>query len=268
MRNWKGSSDAVAAIPGAVDLYFLDGKSAMNDAKQYLYCLNVWIQDLLLVRFGGSGLSGTAHLETMRCAFESLHIGTGYHISLSPSQLLRAYALPSAMYAVAVFGRTDQVPKLWALLGWSLDLALNVSLTLAIAYRLWSAHQEIAATLAHKSGSKAAMYTVVESGAIFAIATLVLEVRGNLGALIGINTVIQLATITPLLIIVRVGLGLSDATTYGSTEISKLRAAVRPIQVDVSRSTEGDHGYPSTALSTYESNRKPYSSLEDGHEDL
>ena len=60
---------------------------------------------------------------------------------------------------------------------WALDLIVNVSVTLTIAGRLWWMGQNIASfRINHSSGNpySYSIYVIVESGAIFASATIVM----------------------------------------------------------------------------------------------
>jgi len=101
---------------------------------------------------------------------------------------------------------------------WSLDLAINVSVTVAIAGRLCYMGKKVSCMSATRRASAsitqnaylAAVFTVAESGGIFAAFTLLMLVLFSLRSplsLCFINIAVQLAALTPLLIIVRVGLG-------------------------------------------------------------
>lgn len=61
-----------------------------------------------------------------------------------------------------------------ALTGWGLNIVLYVGLICAIAYRLRRANSTVGRTHSNSGLYDAALYTIVESGAVFATATAVL----------------------------------------------------------------------------------------------
>ncbi|GAW06653.1 protein [Lentinula edodes] len=105
-----------------------------------------------------------------------------------------------------------------AIANWTLDLAVNIGVTLCIAYRLWSAGRalENLGMKRNKHPYMGVIFTIVESGGIFATATLItvsLYLSGNVASVAAIDSVVQLATITPLLIVVRVGFVQGEMTS-------------------------------------------------------
>ncbi|KAI3621019.1 hypothetical protein WG66_013368 [Moniliophthora roreri] len=111
----------------------------------------------------------------------------------------------------------------WAVLVFSLSLCTNVIVTCLIAWRIWWVGRAIAQTLDREHGRKysQALAIIIESGAISSIATLIVLVAfvsGTKAVDIARDPLIQITGIAPTLIIVRVGLGLSeDGTSYYST---------------------------------------------------
>ena len=71
----------------------------------------------------------------------------------------------------------DSIVSRLGLTGWALDISLNVSLTVAIAVRLWWIGHAIASFIADrptKNRYLATVYVIVESGGLFAGATIIM----------------------------------------------------------------------------------------------
>lgn len=133
---------------------------------------------------------------------EAAHMGMSKCIATcSGAQVSRTTG--SAFAATALFSKTDNntsTPtfKHFGPVGWSLDLAVNISVTAAIAGRLLYMDRQTQG-LGKRSRYTSSVFTIVESGAIFAavtIAMLVLYVRGSVLALNGIDISTQLAVRT------------------------------------------------------------------------
>ncbi|KAF8550974.1 hypothetical protein OG21DRAFT_337711 [Imleria badia] len=90
---------------------------------------------------------------------------------------------------------------------WAFGFILNVSVTLAIAGRLWWMGRRIGSLTSTSTGFVSSIYVVVESGALSAVAnTVVLALYANPAALTGLDIASQLVTLAPLSIVVQVGL--------------------------------------------------------------
>ncbi|KAF8557712.1 hypothetical protein OG21DRAFT_1504964 [Imleria badia] len=93
---------------------------------------------------------------------------------------------------------------------WVLDLLLNASVTGGIALRLWWMGRKTAALTGNRTNQYAyTIYLMIESGAIFMatnILVFVLYISNSPAALPMLDVASQIATLTPLLIIVQVGL--------------------------------------------------------------
>ncbi|OJA21089.1 hypothetical protein AZE42_07726 [Rhizopogon vesiculosus] len=102
------------------------------------------------------------------------------------------------------------------------DLAITVAVTSGIVYRLWRAGRIVSDLTGRHNTYKAAIYTVMESGALYTSSIIVLStlvMSGNLSGIVALNVGIQIATLAPLLLIARIGLGL----THGEdTEVETL----------------------------------------------
>ncbi|KAK7036656.1 hypothetical protein VNI00_011589 [Paramarasmius palmivorus] len=111
----------------------------------------------------------------------------------------------------------------WGIAGFTLSLLHNLVVTGLIAGRIWWCGSRMSATLGRKHARKydRAMAIIVESGAIYSFCVFVVLVtyatKTN-GVYIALNAVAQIMGLNPILIIVRVGLGLTPHdTTYQTT---------------------------------------------------
>ncbi len=91
----------------------------------------------------------------------------------------------------------DKVLRDWALVNWTLDLAVNIGCTALISIRLWWVGHR-ARRITKQGGNKyfGVILTMVESGTIFALATLVtvgLYLSGSFATFAAVDSVIQLA---------------------------------------------------------------------------
>uniref|UniRef100_A0A0W0FJE8 Uncharacterized protein n=1 Tax=Moniliophthora roreri TaxID=221103 RepID=A0A0W0FJE8_MONRR len=111
----------------------------------------------------------------------------------------------------------------WGIALFALSLLLNLVVTSAIAGRMWWCGNRMAATLGQKHGRKysQAMVIIVESGAIYSVCVFIVLItyatKTN-GVYIAYDALAQIMGMNPILIIVRVGLGLTaHDTTYQLT---------------------------------------------------
>ncbi|KAH9846558.1 hypothetical protein C2E23DRAFT_572764 [Lenzites betulinus] len=205
------TNDAIFTAPGLWDLSY-----AITDhleiAHSMLYSTCVFAQDLLLIWrlymvYGKSWQIAIGPLIVecvhMACAF----VATGL----------------TARPGFSAFSTTIQH---WGLASWSLDIAMNTTVTLAIAGRLWYMGRRNGAN-AGRFTYRGSMYTILESGGIFAGATIVcfgMDVSGSIAGVAGLWSLTQLASITPLLIIARIGLGVTIGRNWQSTAPPSTRA--------------------------------------------
>ncbi|KAG2052524.1 hypothetical protein BDR06DRAFT_510408 [Suillus hirtellus] len=118
------------------------------------------------------------------------------------------------------------------------DLALTISVTSGIAYRLWRASRDVS-DLTDYNSYKTAMYTVIESGAIYTSSIVVvcaLYQSGSNAFGMAINVAIQISTLTPLLLIASVSFGLMHGACPEATIFTE-PTFVRPIQVTITQET-------------------------------
>ncbi|KAI0644222.1 hypothetical protein C8Q79DRAFT_134666 [Trametes meyenii] len=195
------TNPSIAAVPGGSSLYFLNQTDHLVFAGQLIYLLDVLVQDLVLIWRLFAVMGGDRRVVVLPLILEALNQA-------------------SALYTlVKVFDGTsveDPGIRPWGILNWSLHLIINIGVTAAIAAKIWWQGRLTIDVRGHNAYAGVA-YTIMESGGLFAGATLVLFIlyintSTGLDALVGVSPVSQLATLSPLLIIVRVGFGL----THGS----------------------------------------------------
>ncbi|EKM60016.1 uncharacterized protein PHACADRAFT_181923 [Phanerochaete carnosa HHB-10118-sp] len=136
----------------------------------------------------------------------------------------------------------------WGLAGWGVAIFLNTAVTLAITGRLYWAGRK-SPSFSDRCTYRATIYTLLESGGMFVAATftaLCLEATGHFpGALGATYCLDQLASIAPLVVIVRIGLGLvhgQNVVTCVTSAPSQSIVIANPMQIRVARVMESDYG--------------------------
>ncbi|KAJ3871019.1 hypothetical protein F5051DRAFT_446765 [Lentinula edodes] len=232
--------------PGGASTYFANIQDHLAITKLALYEFNIW---RMWVVYGNRWI-----IVALPIVVELAHIVAGIFT-------IHRGAFPG----VSVF---DPLVHRGAIAYWTLDLTVNIGVTLCIAYRLWSAGHtlETVGMKRTKHPFIGAILILVESGGIFATATLItvsLYLSGNSASVAAIDSVVQLAvispdfsyvgcdlrlflqTITPLLIVVQVGFGLqhvsSDTIIAFRTNTSHSHSISNPpnqlLQVDISETS-------------------------------
>jgi len=206
------------AIPLYSTLFWVNERAALSVFKTAIYDTTVWLQDLILIWRLYIVWDRNWKICIPPFVVDLAHMGAAY----AATGLI---AQPNAN----IYG--DPLKRLGPV-GWSLELVVNVSVTAAIAFRLWYMGLKVS-TMSSSGGRSyqnaylAPIFTIVESGALFAAATVVLlalYVSGNPVTLTGIDIATQLAVLTPLLIIVRVGLGLTHGLPSRYKDIETTRS--------------------------------------------
>ncbi|KAJ7737457.1 hypothetical protein DFH07DRAFT_842219 [Mycena maculata] len=230
--------------PGTATLYFADQSAPIPVAKLVLYSVNVFTQDMVLVWRLWIVWGRNWRIVIVPIILECMHTAAAFIAEAR-----------GAIPGIPVF---DKILHRWALVNWSLDLTVNIGVTAGIAYKLWSVGMTIQSLTGRNSNKYyGAILTVIESGGLFTTATLVtfsLYLSGQIATVMAIDSVMQLAVLTPLLIIVRVGLGIthgSNTTAYASTAAatSTLPHAVsnslasRQVRIDIQKSTTSNSTY-------------------------
>ncbi|TFY51417.1 hypothetical protein EVG20_g11009 [Dentipellis fragilis] len=163
--------------------------------------LQVWVQDLILIWCMYVIWRRNPVMAIAALIVETAHIASAF---AGAALLMKPGANPYS-------------PTLKRLgpVGWSLDLAVNICVMGMIAGRLWWMGHKVASISSRGRGENlylSMIFTFVESGGIFAAVTIVMLMLYEVGsplALTGIAISMQLAVFTPLLLIIRVGLGLT-----------------------------------------------------------
>ncbi|KAJ3817680.1 hypothetical protein EV361DRAFT_13591 [Lentinula raphanica] len=185
--------------PGGASLYFANIQDRLAISKLVLYEANAFTQDMILIWRMWVIYNNSWIMVIIPTVMEFGHISAGIYS-------IRRGVTPNT----SIF---DPFVHRGAIANWSLDLAVNIGVTTCIVYKLWTAGRSLEeiGLSRKKHPYTSVIFTVIESGGIFATATLItvsLYLSGNLASVAAIDSVVQLATITPLLIVVRVGLGL------------------------------------------------------------
>ncbi|KAG1823976.1 uncharacterized protein BJ212DRAFT_712220 [Suillus subaureus] len=146
----------------------------------------------------------------------------------------------------------------------ALDIFITISITSGIAYRLWRAARDISGLTVHNS-YKFAIYTVIESGAIYTssiIVTCALYESASQAFGVAVNVSTQIATLTPLFLIASISFGLMHRdSAYSEASNPTEPTFARPIQVTITQETR-IHPIDTTDSDT-RSNGKSQSILED-----
>ncbi|KAJ3823320.1 hypothetical protein F5880DRAFT_542595 [Lentinula raphanica] len=240
--------------PGEASLYFANVPDRLSVTKIGLYEVNVFTQDMILIWRMWVVYNKRWIVVILPIAMEFGHLAAGIYT------LVRG-ASPN----VSVF---DTLVHRGAIANWTLDLAVNIGVTFCIAYKLWAAGRSLekVGLGRNKHPYTGIIFTIVESGGIFATATLItvsLYLSGNFASVAAIDSVVQLATTTPLLIVVRIGLGLQHGIPANSTMTtstigfanSDLASIPRPqgLRVNIAESRNTSHDTSGVALQRLES---------------
>ncbi|KAG0704541.1 hypothetical protein DFH29DRAFT_1068052 [Suillus ampliporus] len=221
--------------------YFAEsGGNAVYIASLSVYAVNAYTQELLLVsdagkrdcansddrayqRYGDSSLSGIVTSKLHPSTTASLAI-----VFIAPKN--------SDVFSHNV--------RAFSLAAWSFEMILNVTVTGGIAYHLWRSGQQTAILANYKN----TILVIVESGALVTSCTCVmfgLFVAGNIVGLIAINITMQVTTMTPLLLIVRISFGLSRSKHPSSSGGLPFTTYSRPsARVNIVHSQNTTSDYP------------------------
>ncbi|ETW76693.1 hypothetical protein HETIRDRAFT_480863 [Heterobasidion irregulare TC 32-1] len=195
--------------PGQATLYFANEPYKLSILKLVLYNVNVCTQDLILiwrlwVVWGRKWMMVVLPLtlEAIRFSSNLVAIVRGAHPN------------------IPIF---DPIIHRWSIVTWSMDLTINVGVTLLLAYRLFMFGRAVPTPHGRNNTYASIIYTVVESGLLFSAATIVvvaLYLSGSSAVVAALDVTVQIATISPLLIVVRIGLGLTHGQTVASAVYS------------------------------------------------
>ncbi|KIJ63667.1 hypothetical protein HYDPIDRAFT_155887 [Hydnomerulius pinastri MD-312] len=222
----KGStSPSITSKPGGSDLYYVT-PDPMFIAASFLYVCNIFAQDLLLIwrLYIVWGYNWKVVVVPL--------IGEAAHVACATTSVV-LISRPMELFSPLVQG--------FGTASWTLAVIINTTVTCGIAYRLWRAGRDIGQGAAYKS----TIYIVIESGALIASCTLVifaLDIAGSPAGFLAFKVAAQIATTTPLMIIARLGLGLTHGDVHSQDHTGKdtntTVAFARPVYVTITRPNE------------------------------
>ncbi|KAI0629131.1 hypothetical protein C8Q77DRAFT_307220 [Trametes polyzona] len=227
---------AVTSTPGGTSLFFLNQTGHLVFAGQLLYLLAVLVQDLVLIWRLYAVTNMDWRVVVLPLMLEVVNQVTGFYTIVS---LFLGTDLEDARL------------RRFGILSWSLHLIINITVTAGIATKIWWQGRQTVHARGHNAYTGVA-FTIMESGALFAGATIVLfalyiNPATGTDALVGVNPVAQLATLSPLLIIARVGFGLTHSgtrshATTGSSQLSSGRYGMHSdaVRIDINRTQVTD----------------------------
>ncbi|KAG2342471.1 hypothetical protein BDR05DRAFT_347007 [Suillus weaverae] len=151
---------------------------------------------------------------------------------LEAGHLATALAVWSVVIRLGVFFTSAFDALLKAV--FTLNLVLTICLTSGIAYRLWRAGKDTFGLTGHNA-YKPAIYTIIQCGAIYTSSIVVvcaLHLSGSPAGVMANYVGVQIATLTPLLLIVNLSLGAMHGE-YGETSDTAGPAFTQPVQVSI-----------------------------------
>ncbi|KAF9498265.1 hypothetical protein BDN71DRAFT_1443575 [Pleurotus eryngii] len=217
-------------VPGATTLYFLSQTDPIAYTKLVLYSFTSFVQDLVLIWRLYIVFGGNWKIAILPFAMEITHIILAL---IGSTQYFRGADVQS------------ESNKSVGAASWCTDLIINVVVTIVIAGRLWWAGRRSSGLQDGKNAYMGVIWIIIESGAMFATGTFIVVVlylnpSTTVYSVVGINIIVQLGTLTPLLIVVRVGLGIThggpNTTRYGTSSTSA-PSSVGPVQFRADRSS-------------------------------
>ncbi|KAF8532567.1 hypothetical protein JB92DRAFT_2841261 [Gautieria morchelliformis] len=198
-------------IPNASIIYFSKEWNRWDTTKNILYCINVMTQDIVLIWRLYVVWGRNWKIIVVPVIFELVHTGTGF---ITPVLFMN----PN----ISIFNPTA---RMWAIIPWTMELAVNVVSTVLISLRLMWQDRKMSQVNVERMGYTATLFTIVESGAVFTsltVAIVGLYLSKNPSFIGAIDVSTQMATLSPTMIIVRVGLGMmhgarKNVNTTGTT---------------------------------------------------
>lgn len=223
---------AFATSASAADKYFADpGGNELFVGGFYVYIVNTFAQELLLIWRLYVIWDRNFKICIIPFVLWMLHCSIA---SIAVSGFIPATATPL----------TRNVHS-YGLAGWGLETGVNFLASGGIAYRLWHAGRRTAIlTGRHNFNYKASFLIIIECGALITTCTAImfaLYAANKPEGLVGVGAATQIATISPLLIITRVGFAMSKRKPVSTaTTFSTFPNA---LQVNVNRvfDTYGDY---------------------------
>ncbi|KAJ3886786.1 hypothetical protein GG344DRAFT_56847 [Lentinula edodes] len=187
--------------PGGANLYFADASQHYSGVKLSLALVNIFIQDVILIwrMWVVYNNKWTIIILPVTAGISSIH----------SILLCKSTVSDPAVPSLVVY--------------WGLDFVINIGVTGCIIHKLWSAGRTVKGFIITRDTHHpylSVIFIIVESGGILAMATLItlcLYLSRNPAAAPAIDSVVQFATLTPLLIVVRVAFGLQRGVSVNET---------------------------------------------------
>lgn len=218
--------------PGeATFAYFSNLADPLDVAKITLYGVNTWVADLVLIWRMHVVCGGNWWLSSPALIVEAAYAGCYMTLIVHLSRLPPRQSPASPFLAN------------WAISAWSIHLLVNISVTSLIAYQIYNMRKVFhAAGLRSHPKSTGTLMTIVESGAVYSVTTLLLVALGiarSIACFAIIGALTQFAALSPSLIVVRVGLGLACTSTTQDMASLKMEATLPGslLPVTLSRAT-------------------------------
>ncbi|ESK87971.1 hypothetical protein Moror_10846 [Moniliophthora roreri MCA 2997] len=218
--------------PGGAAAYYDELWIWTSIVREGLYCVNTMVVDTLLV-------------------YRLYVVSMGnLKVIIGPTIILLA-TTASGYRAVWGFSNTHEGQDTynddifhWGVALFSLSLCLNVIVTILIAWYFYRYDQRISSAIGRGHGQRyrQALAIAVESGAFYSVSVLVVlvtYVTKTNGVYIAYDAVAQIMGMNPILIIVRVGLGLSNNnSTFDGTTLNLNTRQNDTVSVEIHRVTD------------------------------
>ncbi|KAJ4477586.1 hypothetical protein C8R41DRAFT_521042 [Lentinula lateritia] len=194
--------------PGGANLYFADASQHYTGVKLSLALVNIFIQDVILIWRMWVVYNNKWTIIILPILGEIGHVAAGIS-SIHSILLCKSTVSGPAVPSLVVY--------------WGLDFVINIGVTGCIIHKLWSAGRTVKGFIITRDTHHpylSVIFIIVESGGILAMATLItlcLYLSRNPAAAPAIDSVVQFATLTPLLIVVRVAFGLQRGVSVNET---------------------------------------------------
>ncbi|EEB90122.1 hypothetical protein MPER_11716 [Moniliophthora perniciosa FA553] len=224
--------------PGGAAAYYDELWIPTSIVREALYCVNTMVVDTLLVI--AMILNSAASRSDNRKVYRLYVISMGnLKVIIGPAIILLA-TTASGYRAVWGFSNTHEGQDTynddifhWGVALFSLSLCLNVIVTVLIALYFYRYDQRISRAIGRGHGQRyrQALAIAVESGAVYSVTVL--------SVLVTYVTKTNGVGMNPILIIVRVGLGLSNnGSTFDGTTLNLTRQN-DTVSVEIHRVTDG-----------------------------
>ncbi|KAG1753382.1 hypothetical protein EDB19DRAFT_2035281 [Suillus lakei] len=213
------TNPATLSVPNGSILYLLR-LTTLSFVMSGLYILNTFALGLLLI---WRLYVVWNHNRILAIIMVSLEVGRTATAIAAWAAILRLHQVFS--YTVKALSKASL----------ALDLVFTISVTSGIAYRLWRGGRIVAVSTDHNA-YKEAIFTFIECGAMYTSSIVVLSalyLSDRLAGVMAINVNVQIATLTPLLLVASLSLNLAHRNAQSEKSSTLGPAFVRPVQVNI-----------------------------------